>query len=45
LLSFAIAAAAFFAKARKEERYLVQEFGARFQAHMRNTGMFLPKVT
>jgi protein-S-isoprenylcysteine O-methyltransferase Ste14 len=45
LLSFAIAAAAFFAKARKEERYLVQEFGPRFQEHMRNTGMFLPKVT
>ena len=44
LLGFAIATSTFFFKARKEERYLTQEFGDRFQEHMRHTGMFLPKV-
>jgi protein-S-isoprenylcysteine O-methyltransferase Ste14 len=45
LLGFAIATSTFFFKARKEERYLTQEFGERFQDHLRNTGMFLPKVS
>lgn len=45
LLALGIAILAFFAKARKEERYLVQEFGTRFEEHIRRTGMFLPKVT
>jgi len=45
LLGFAIATSCFFAKARKEERYLLQEFGARFQENVRRTGMFLPKWT
>jgi protein-S-isoprenylcysteine O-methyltransferase Ste14 len=44
LLGFALATSTFFFKARKEERYLTQEFGDRFQEHMRHTGMFLPKV-
>jgi protein-S-isoprenylcysteine O-methyltransferase Ste14 len=45
LLGFAIATCTLFAKAKKEERYLVQEFGDRFQEHIRHTGMFLPKLT
>lgn len=44
LLSLGIAIIGFFAKARKEERYLVQEFGPPFEEHIRRTGMFLPKV-
>jgi protein-S-isoprenylcysteine O-methyltransferase Ste14 len=34
---------AFYFKARREERFLRQEFGAGFEEHARNTGMFLPK--
>jgi protein-S-isoprenylcysteine O-methyltransferase Ste14 len=45
LLGFAVATSTFFFKAKKEERYLVQEFGDRFQEHLRHTGMFLPKLT
>jgi protein-S-isoprenylcysteine O-methyltransferase Ste14 len=45
LLSLVIATASFTTKARKEERYLVQEFGDRFQEHFRKTGMFLPKLS
>jgi protein-S-isoprenylcysteine O-methyltransferase Ste14 len=45
LLALAIAVTSFFAKARKEERYLIQEFGARFREHLRHTGMFFPKLT
>jgi protein-S-isoprenylcysteine O-methyltransferase Ste14 len=44
LLALAIACTSFFFKARKEERFLVQEFGNQFQDHIRHTGMFLPKV-
>jgi protein-S-isoprenylcysteine O-methyltransferase Ste14 len=44
LLALGITIVGFFAKARKEERYLVQEFGPRFEEHIRKTGMFLPKV-
>ena len=42
LLGFVIAVSSFFFKAKKEERYLVQEFGEQFQEHLRHTGMFLP---
>jgi protein-S-isoprenylcysteine O-methyltransferase Ste14 len=45
LLGLLIATAAFFAKAKKEERYLVREFGEQFQEHQRHTGMFLPRLT
>lgn len=45
LLSLAIAVASFYYKARKEERYLVQEFGAGFEEHAQRTGMFLPRLT
>lgn len=43
ILSFAIAAASFYFKARKEESFLALEFGSRFQEHTRHTGMFLPR--
>jgi protein-S-isoprenylcysteine O-methyltransferase Ste14 len=45
LLGLLIATSTFFAKAKKEERYLVQEFGQQFQEHQRHTGMFLPRLT
>lgn len=45
LIGLGIAVSAFFAKAKKEERYLVQEFGEQFQEHMRQTGMFLPRLS
>jgi protein-S-isoprenylcysteine O-methyltransferase Ste14 len=35
----------FYIKARREERFLREEFGAGFEEHSRQTGMFLPKVT
>jgi protein-S-isoprenylcysteine O-methyltransferase Ste14 len=35
----------FYFKAQREERFLRQEFGDRFQEHTRKTGMFLPKFT
>ena len=44
LLGLAIATSTLFFKAKKEERYLVQEFGDRFQEHVRHTGMFLPSL-
>jgi protein-S-isoprenylcysteine O-methyltransferase Ste14 len=37
--------AAFYFKARREERFLREEFGAGFEEHSRQTGMFLPKWT
>jgi protein-S-isoprenylcysteine O-methyltransferase Ste14 len=44
-LGFAIVFLAFYLKARREERFLKQEFGAGFDEHARKTGMFLPKLT
>jgi protein-S-isoprenylcysteine O-methyltransferase Ste14 len=35
----------FYIKARKEESFLREEFGAGFDEHARQTGMFLPKFT
>lgn len=35
----------FYIKARKEESFLREEFGPQFEAHARQTGMFLPKFT
>jgi protein-S-isoprenylcysteine O-methyltransferase Ste14 len=43
LIAVAIFLTAFYLKARKEERWLAQEFGDKFKAHTRYTGMFLPK--
>jgi protein-S-isoprenylcysteine O-methyltransferase Ste14 len=37
--------AAFYIKARREERFLKDEFGPGFEEHLRRTGMFLPKMT
>jgi len=36
--------ASFYFKARREERFLRQEFGEGFEEHRRRTGMFLPRV-
>jgi len=35
----------FYIKARREESFLREEFGAGFEEHVRQTGMFLPKLT
>jgi protein-S-isoprenylcysteine O-methyltransferase Ste14 len=43
ILSFLIILAAFYRKARREERFLKQEFGEKFAAHVQSTGMFLPR--
>lgn len=45
LVGLALAAAAFYRKARKEETWLNQEFGASFEAHAKRTGMFLPRFS
>jgi protein-S-isoprenylcysteine O-methyltransferase Ste14 len=42
-LGIAIVFLAFYVKARREERFLRQEFGASFEDHAQHTGMFLPK--
>lgn len=44
-LGFVIVWATFYYKARREERFLHQEFGAGFDEHARQTGMFLPKFS
>lgn len=36
---------AFYLKARREESFLREEFGAGFDEHSKQTGMFLPKLT
>jgi len=45
LIALAVATTSFYAKARKEESFLAQEFGEAFREHARRTGMFLPKWT
>jgi protein-S-isoprenylcysteine O-methyltransferase Ste14 len=44
-VGFAVLLASFYFKARREEIFLRQEFGEGFEEHLRQTGMFLPKVT
>jgi protein-S-isoprenylcysteine O-methyltransferase Ste14 len=44
LLGLAIAWLSFYVKARREESFLVHEFGEEFEAHVKQTGMFLPKI-
>jgi protein-S-isoprenylcysteine O-methyltransferase Ste14 len=44
-LAFVVILATFYFKARREESFLRQEFGAGFEEHARQTGMFLPKWT
>ena len=43
-IALAIALIAFYFKARKEERYLIVEFGPKFAEHKTQTGMFLPRL-
>jgi protein-S-isoprenylcysteine O-methyltransferase Ste14 len=45
MLGFAILLLGFYFKARREERFLRQEFGTGFTEHFRRTGMFLPKLS
>lgn len=42
-IGIVVVLAAFYFKARREERFLREEFGAGFEEHLRHTGMFLPK--
>jgi protein-S-isoprenylcysteine O-methyltransferase Ste14 len=44
LLALAIAWLSFYWKARREESFLSQEFGEKFAAHAKQTGMFLPRA-
>jgi protein-S-isoprenylcysteine O-methyltransferase Ste14 len=44
LISLAIAATSFYLKARKEERFLTEEFGETFNDRVRRRGMFLPSL-
>jgi protein-S-isoprenylcysteine O-methyltransferase Ste14 len=43
-LGFAILLFSFYFKARREERFLREEFGPGFEEHVRRTGMFLPRM-
>lgn len=45
VLAIAIAWLSFYVKARREESFLAQEFGPSFAEHVKQTGMFLPRVT
>jgi protein-S-isoprenylcysteine O-methyltransferase Ste14 len=45
LLAFVIICTSFYYKARKEEAFLSREFGPNFDAHAKNTGMFLPRFS
>jgi protein-S-isoprenylcysteine O-methyltransferase Ste14 len=45
LIAVAIIWASFYIKARREEAFLGQEFGPKFDEHTRLTGMFLPKIS
>jgi protein-S-isoprenylcysteine O-methyltransferase Ste14 len=45
LLGLLIIWLSFYVKARREESFLVQEFGPRFDEHAQHTGMFLPKFS
>jgi protein-S-isoprenylcysteine O-methyltransferase Ste14 len=45
LLGLLIIWLSFYVKARREESFLVQEFGPRFDEHTQHTGMFLPKFS
>ena len=45
LVAVAIAWLSLYIKARREESFLAQEFGAGFTEHLRHTGMFLPRLS
>jgi len=44
-IGVALVLVAFYIKARREEKFLREEFGAGFEEHAKKTGMFLPKWT
>jgi len=44
LIAVAIGWTSFWFKARREESFLAGEFGSAFEAHQKETGMFLPKL-
>jgi len=44
-IALVIAWLSFYIKARREESFLSQEFGANFVEHQRHTGMFLPHLS
>lgn len=44
-LGFAIILFALYRKARREERFLSEEFGEEFAEHTKHTGMFLPRFS
>jgi protein-S-isoprenylcysteine O-methyltransferase Ste14 len=45
LVALVVIWASFYIKARREEAFLTQEFGPKFDEHMQHTGMFLPKLS
>jgi len=45
LVAVAIVWLSFYWKARREERFLREEFGPSFEEHARRTGMFLPRFS
>jgi protein-S-isoprenylcysteine O-methyltransferase Ste14 len=45
LIGFLVIWLSFYVKARREESFLAQEFGANFNEHTQHTGMFLPKFS
>src|SRR5215813_1009624 len=44
-LGFALALFALYRKAKREERFLAEEFGDGFAEHAKHTGMFLPRFS
>ena len=45
LVAMAAVWLSFLIKARREEKFLAQEFGPKFEEHTQHTGMFLPKFS
>ncbi len=45
LVGFAFVSLALYRKARREEKFLAQEFGEGFTEHRQHTGMFLPRFS
>jgi protein-S-isoprenylcysteine O-methyltransferase Ste14 len=45
LMAMGVIWASFYIKARREEKFLAQEFGPKFDEHTRHTGMFVPKFS
>jgi protein-S-isoprenylcysteine O-methyltransferase Ste14 len=45
LIGVAIAWLSFYTKARREESFLIREFGPTFADHQSHTGMFLPRLS